>query len=303
MPTKQSQHFIAIFIFFVVSSLVAACGGGQPAPPLTDLAPTSAPTDLPPTPTPEPPLAARVNGEGILLEDFNTELKVLQLALQKTGEALTAEDIYKKALDDLIANTLLAQEAEKSGQVFDEAAIQAKADELAAAMGGAEQLAAWKQANGYSDQAFLRALARGVKAAWQRDQIMAAVPAGFEQVHARQILVQDEAYANQILERLKSGQDFTTLASQIDPVKKGELGWFPRGFLFQPEVEEAAFSTEVGAFSNVIRSAIGYHILLVMEKDPNRELGPEGRSTLQKAAVVSWVDAKRSQSAVEILIP
>jgi parvulin-like peptidyl-prolyl isomerase len=303
MPTTQSHHIKTIFLLLIVSSLIAACGGGQPTLPPTDVVPSAFPTDVPPTATPELPLAARVNGEGILLEDFNTELKVFQLALQQTGDVFTAEEIYAKVLDDLIANTLLAQEAEKSGQVFDDAAIQARVDQLAAQMGGAEQLAAWKQANGYSDQAFLRALARGVKAAWQRDQIMAAVPETIEQVHVQQILVQDEAYANQILERLKSGQDFATLAAQLDPVKKGELGWFPRGFLFQPEVEAAAFSTEAGAFSGVIPSAIGYHILLVMEKDPNRVLGPEGRSTLQKAAVAAWVAAKRSQSAVEILIP
>jgi peptidyl-prolyl cis-trans isomerase C len=244
-----------------------------------------------------------VNGEGILLEDFNTELKVLQLALQKTGENLTAEEIYKKVLDDMISSTLLAQEAEKAGQNFDEGTIQARAADLANQLGGEAKLTEWKQTQGYSDQAFLRALTRNAKAAWQRDQIMAAVPNTAEQVHVQQILVQDEAYANQILEKLKSGQDFSTLAFQNDPTTGGELGWFPRGFLFHPEVEEAAFTTEPGTFSGVIHSAVGYHILLVKEKDPNRDLGPEARGTLQKAAVAAWIAEKQAQSTIEVLIP
>ncbi|MHC1785208.1 MAG: peptidylprolyl isomerase [Anaerolineaceae bacterium] len=301
MLTKKPSILTSLPILILASILIASCGGGTPPATATASIPTAAPTELPPTPTSEP-LAARVNGEGILLEDFNTELKVFQLALQKTGENLTAEEIYQKVLDDLIASTLLGQEADKAGQVFDEGTIQSRANELANQLGGEAKLTEWKQTQGYSDQAFLRALTRNAKAAWQRDQIMAAIPTAAEQVHVQQILVQDEAYANQILEKLKSGQDFSTLAFQNDPTTGGELGWFPRGFLFHPEVEEAAFVAEPGTFSGVIHSAVGYHILLVKEKDPNRDLGPEARSTLQKTAVAAWIKEKQAQSTIEVLI-
>lgn len=301
MLPKPTFTLRTLPVLIIGIGLLAACGVKTP-PPMTVEPPTAVPTDALPTPTPEP-LAARVNGEGILLEDFNIELKNMQLALQQTGETLTAEEIYTKVLDDLIDNTLLAQAAEKAGQTFDQAALQARADALASQMGGADKLAAWKQVMGYSDAAFLRALARSAEAAWQRDQIMAAVPETAEQVHAKQILVQDEATANMILEQLKNGSDFSTLAMQYEPATGGELGWFPRGFIFQPEVEDAAFSTEPGTFSGVIHSAVGYHILFVIEKDAARQLGPEARSTLQKAAVAAWVNDSLQHSAIERLIP
>lgn len=301
MSIKTSTNIRVLPAVLLAVSLLAGCGGNAATTPTTE-PPTAVPTDAPPTATPEP-LAARVNGEGILLEDFNIELKNMQLALQQSGEALTADEIYARVLDDLIANTLLAQAAAKAGQTFDQVAIQARADNLASQMGGADKLTAWKQAMGYSDTAFLRALARGAGAAWQRDQIMSTVPETAEQVHARQILVQDEATANGIMEQLKAGTDFSSLARQYDPATGGELGWFPRGFLFQPEVEEAAFSTEPGTISGVVHSAVGFHIVFVVEKDPARALGPEARSSLQKASLAAWLDQNIKNSTIERLIP
>jgi peptidyl-prolyl cis-trans isomerase C len=301
MRINSSPSFRLISTIILGAALLSACGGGT-ATPTAAIPPTAeAPTAAPATPTSEP-LAARVNGEGILLEDFTIETKLLQASQQKLGQSSTPEELKKMSMDDLVSNTLLAQEAEKAGHILDAAALQAKADSLASQIGGAEKLAAWKQTMGYSDAAFLRALARNSQAAWERDQIMAAVPTATEQVHVQQILVQDEAYANQILDNLKNGQDFSTLALQNDPTSGGELGWFPRGFLFHQEVEDAAFSTEVGKFSGVIHSSVGYHILFVLEKDPNRVLGPETRGALQKAALAAWVKEKLSQSKIEILV-
>ncbi len=69
-------------------------------------------------------------------------------------------------------------------------------------------------------------------------------------------------------------QILPTLASEADPVTRGDLGWFPRGYLLQPEVEEAAFSLQPGEVSQVIKSAIGFHLVQVIEKDPARPVDP-----------------------------
>jgi peptidyl-prolyl cis-trans isomerase C len=304
MLRKNRNVIIPIFATILISIMLGSCGNGINNPSLTATIqqPTTPPTDIPPTATSEP-LAARVNGEGILLEDFNIELQMYQAAQKESGGNAAVEDQKKVVLDDLINNTLLAQEAEKAGQVFDETAQKTKVDELTSQIGGPEKLAEWKKTMGFSDQAFLRSLARNVKSALERDQIMQSVGETTEQVHVQQILVQEEAYANQILEKLKNGQDFNTLAFQVDPITGGELGWFPKGFIFQPEVEAAAFATEPGKFSDVVHSSVGYHILLVLEKDENRVLGPEARSVLQKAAVTAWVKEKQNQSKIEILLP
>jgi peptidyl-prolyl cis-trans isomerase C len=127
------------------------------------------------------------------------------------------------------------------------------------------------------------------------------VPQTAEQVHARQILLRTAEAAAQELAQLQAGQDFTELAKQADPVTGGDLGWFPRGYLFFPELDQAVFSLEPGKFSDVIQTSIGYHILYVIEKDPARLLDPQARLILQEKALKNWLDERRQQSKIEII--
>jgi hypothetical protein len=64
------------------------------------------PTNVPPSATPQP-LAARVNGEEITLEQYQAELARYQV---EVGTELATED-QQKVLDDLIDQILLAQGA------------------------------------------------------------------------------------------------------------------------------------------------------------------------------------------------
>jgi peptidyl-prolyl cis-trans isomerase C len=107
--------------------------------------------------------------------------------------------------------------------------------------------------------------------------------------------------AAQELAQLQAGQDFTELAKQADPVTGGDLGWFPRGYLFFPELDQAVFSLEPGKFSDVIQTSIGYHILYVIEKDPARLLDPQAWLVLQEKALKNWLDERRQQSKIEII--
>ncbi len=140
-------------------------------------------------------------------------------------------------------------------------------------------------------------------ATWMRSQVSAAVPAAAEQVHARQILVDSQSEAENVLRQLQAGTAFDTLAYQYDELTGGELGWFPRGYLLQPDVENAAFSLEAGGYSGVISTSYGYHIVEVIEKDPQHALSPDALSFLQRQALASWLEQQRSQSAIEITIP
>lgn len=69
------------------------------------------------------------------------------------------------------------------------------------------------------------------------------------QIHARHILLGTEEEAREVLERLKSGEDFAALARKLsqDPDTReegGDLGWFYRGQTPLPELEEAAFALQ-----------------------------------------------------------
>ncbi|MCA1954873.1 MAG: SurA N-terminal domain-containing protein [Anaerolinea sp.] len=269
----------------------------------------STPTPLPsptliPTPSSTPiPLAARVNGEGILLADYQTELQRLQAAQTELGLSLSAEEQRQKVLDYLIEEALLAQAAEKNGLTADEAAVNAEFERLAAAQGGAAALDAWIVRNGYTRESFRSALQRSLSAAAQRDAIAESVPTTAEQVHARQIMLLDLGKATLVRNNLLTGSDFLTQALYYDPVTGGDLSWFPRGYLTVPEIEEAAFALEPGQFSEVIQTRLGYHILYIEDRDPQRPLSLDARRVLQAKALQEWLKAQRANSTIEILIP
>ena len=89
-----------------------------------------------------------------------------------------------------------------------------------------------------------------------------------QEVHARHILVETEAEAKDVAERLKKGQDFATLAKEKskDPgAEGGDLGFFTRGQMVKP-FEEAAFALDVGQISDPVQSPFGWHVIKVEEK-------------------------------------
>jgi peptidyl-prolyl cis-trans isomerase C len=129
------------------------------------------------------------------------------------------------------------------------------------------------------------------------------VPRTAEQVHARQILLYNPAQANEVLGLLKAGNDFGNLAVEYDPVTRGDLGWFPRGYLLDPKLEEVAFGLEPGAFSEIVETVAGYHILQVLEREAQRPLSPEAWLAQQTQAVQSFLDEQRDQGEIQILLP
>jgi peptidyl-prolyl cis-trans isomerase C len=260
--------------------------------------PTLTPTPVLPTATAEPS-AAMVNGENITLAEFQAELARYQAAALAANKTLPADADQKKAvLDDMIDQVLLAQAAKQAGHQVTDADVQSHIDKLVAQLGSQAALLDWEQKNGYDDAGFRLSLQLSLAAAWQRDQIIAAVPTTADQVHARQILVYTADEATLALERLKSGQDFATLARGYDPLLGGDLGWFPKGYLLEPEVEAAAFSLQPGDYSAIIQTKVGYHIIQVIERDPQRPLSYDALQTLQTKALEQWVADQQAKSTI-----
>lgn len=287
----------------VLLLILAACRGGSPTP--TDLPaspttiqPTRTLTPFQPSPTPQP-LAARVNGETITLDEFQAELARYQAAV---GTQLATED-EKRVLDDMVDQLLLAQAAAEAGYTVDDAAVQQRVDELVAGLGSEAALVDWMARHGYTEESFRRDLRRAVAAAWMRDQIAAGVPRAVEQVHARQILLYNSDGAADVLAQLSAGADFAALAAKYDPLAKGDLGWFPRGYLLDGALEEAAFALQPGEHSGVIETSIGYHILQVIEREEQRPLEQDAQLALQTQALGEWMVERRAQSEIEIRLP
>lgn len=279
---------------------LSACGSlfGTKATP-TPPGPTVTP--VPPTATPEP-MAVTVNGEGVTVTEFKAELARYKSAQTTLGKTVSDADASKTVIEDLIAQVLLAQGAKAAGFDLSESALQSRVDALKNQVGGADKLSAWESGHGYTDATFLVALKRDAEAAWMRDKIVNAVPTTADQVHAQQILIFNADDANTVLTQLKGGADFNELALKYDPSTHGDLGWFPKGYLLDPKIEDAAFSLQVGQFSDVIQTDIGYHIIKVLERDPQHSLSPDAYLSQQELALKDWVTQKRTQATV-VLAP
>ena len=91
-----------------------------------------------------------------------------------------------------------------------------------------------------------------------------------EEVHARHILVDNEAEAKKIAARLKAGEDFAKVAAETskDPGSKaegGDLGWFTKERMV-PDFATAAFALKPGQVSEPVKTQFGWHVIKVEEK-------------------------------------
>jgi len=83
-------------------------------------------------------------------------------------------------------------------------------------------------------------------------------------VRASHILVKSEARAQKLIDDLKLGADFATLAKQYSECpskeKGGDLGQFGPGQMVQP-FESVSFGLEVGAISAPVQTQFGFHVI------------------------------------------
>lgn len=111
------------------------------------------------------------------------------------------------------------------------------------------------------------------------------------------------ALAQELRQRILDGEDFATLAQEYsdDPgsaANGGDLGWFGRGVMV-PAFEEAAFSLAVGEVSEPIKTDFGYHLIEVLEKDPNH---PKDESTLaneRRQAFQEWLQEQVAATPIQ----
>lgn len=91
-----------------------------------------------------------------------------------------------------------------------------------------------------------------------------------DEVHARHILVEEEAQATAAAVRVKGGEDFAKVAAELskDPGSKtdgGDLGFFTRDRMVAP-FAEAAFGMKPNEISDPVKSQFGWHVIQVLER-------------------------------------
>jgi peptidyl-prolyl cis-trans isomerase C len=199
------------------------------------------------------PVVAQVDGQPIHLSD----LKDAADSLPPAARGMPQQSLYPMLLDQVIDGKVLVAEARKTG-VDKDPVVQ---HQLQLAADRALQSALLQKEIGpqITDEA--------VRARYDQDL---AGKAGEEEVHARHILVADDATAKTIIAELKKGGDFAALSGQYstDPGAKqqgGDLGYFKRNEMV-PEFATAAFALKDGEVSGTpVHSQFGWHVIQTLE--------------------------------------
>jgi len=255
-----------------------------------------------------------VNGQPIFLADYQEEVARFEAAMAEQGFDLESEDgkarlaqMRRQVLDSMIEQVLIAQAAAQEGVAISEEELDAAIRESIAAGGGQASFEEWLQTSSLTYEDFRAGLRFQLLAQAIFERITGSIPTTAEQVHARHILVQTEEEAQAVLTKLQAGEDFAALArqrSQDQNTKEteGDLGFFHRGQLISPELEEAAFALQPGQISEVVQSQFGYHVVQVLEKVPDRPLPPELLNSLKEQAFARWMQEQWEGATVERFI-
>ena len=128
-----------------------------------------------------------------------------------------------------------------------------------------------------------------------------------DEVRARHILVTTEAEATKVLDDLKKGGDFATIARVVskdpDASKGGDLGFFRREQVW-PGFADLAFALQPGQIGpNPIKNEFGWHVVKVEERrlvaPPSfSDIHDQLRQELLAASVQQAIEKARAQLAV-----
>ncbi|WP_419886961.1 peptidylprolyl isomerase [Neobacillus niacini] len=265
----------------------------------------------------------------------------LSLALSKdkavakiNGESISKDELYDvmveqygaAAVEQLITDKIVAAEAKKEKITITDKELNAEVEKLKESYGGEDVFDQMLTANNTSLDALkedlksyltLRKLLvprieiteEELKTYFDENKDSLGVA---EQVKASHILVEDEATAKEIKQKLTDGADFAKLAKEYstdEGTKEngGELGFFPKGTMVT-EFEDVAFAMQVNEISEPVKTDYGYHIIKVEEKKEAKEANFDDSKAEIKETLIdqkveteysTWLEEKKKDYDIE----
>ena len=242
------------------------------------------------------PIVAKVNGQILYRSDVEIALRTAPAQVQQAP----LEKVYPQILGSMI-NALLLSQAGKTAKVDQnpvvKAQIQATQTELVAdayvASISRSQISEAKLRAAYDDYA---------KQAPQQ-----------EEISARHILVPTEQEAKDIIEQLKKGADFATLAKDktTDPSGKsngGDLGYFTKQDMV-PEFANVAFALKKGEYTQTpVKTQFGWHVIKLEDRRQGKagtyeQVAPEIAQRMTQQIVASKLQELRTAGKIEVFDP
>lgn len=236
-----------------------------------------------------PVLAAEPNADTVVATVGGKEITLghmiaLRETLPQQYLSLPDDQLFNGILEQIIQQTALAQEGEKSLTKHDELALEnQRRDYLSNAVLGKVAMAA------VSDET--------VQKLFEEKYANAAPSKEFNAAH---ILVDSEDAAKELKKQIDAGGDFAALAKQNSQDKGsaqngGDLGWFGLGMMVAP-FEAEVLKLQKGQVSDPIQTQFGWHVIKLidtrMAKGPTLE---DKRDELAKELQDKAIQAKLTE--------
>jgi len=133
------------------------------------------------------------------------------------------------------------------------------------------------------------------------DLFATELPATTDSIHYRQIVVADQAKADELKTQIEAGGDFAALAAanSTDTTTKdkgGDLGWAPKGYL-NASLNDLLFNLEVNQVVTFPGQS-SVTVYQVTEKDPAHVIADDKKVTLASQNYSKWATDKRDSLTI-----
>ncbi|HEY1074169.1 MAG TPA: peptidylprolyl isomerase [Patescibacteria group bacterium] len=235
---------------------------------------------------------ATVGGDVILLKPYSDRLAYLKFFSKQTQQALPEGDaLRKQVIDKLIDEAVIRQWAEKEGISVTRDDINAAYDKIIQDRGSESDVkTVLSQLYNLNDAEFKRLIPDLL----YREKIERSL---LERVRIKHILVSTETLAKKVKSEV-TPENFDEQAKKYSEDKAtrdagGDLGYFDRARAekLAPELAQVFWDLPTGQVSDPIKTAFGYHILVVTE-----------RSGKERKTFAQWLDEKRGQTKIRRLL-
>ena len=277
-------------------------------------------------------VVAKVNGATFTKKDLETEVD--RLIPQATFHRKVTEEkrklYYDKAIEALVNRELQYQDAVAKGVEVDKEKVNAQMENIRKRFTPEKYKAALEK-DGITEEKLRAQVEKEVlvQAINEKKETEARIsekdvkeyyeknPAKFKQpdtVQLRIITTTDEKKAQDILAKIKAGEDFGDIAYKMseDPyrVKGGDIGYMHKGRMLA-EIEEAAFKLKVGEVSDIVKVENAWFIIKLEDKKPEHmlsfeEIKGELKKELEKNRIQelkeAWITDLRAKAKIEVLL-
>ena len=288
---------------------------------------------------------AQVNDHKIYMSDLAREMRMMGVDPRNAANNMNKESFIKfrdQLIESLINQELMYEEGKKIGFEPKDAEVNAEIAKVKANTPNYNQIL---RMQGLTEEKFAVLVKRFMTMKKLRDEKIQPLAKPVtdddikkyyeenkgkyvqkESVRASHILLKTSANSTEqekaeirkkmesILQEARNGANFAELAkkySQCPSAQQGgDLQYFTRGRMVQP-FEDAAFALKPGEISDIVETEFGYHIILLQDKKPGRQLSlDEVKDSIEEVlsdkalndALEEWLKPIREKASIKILL-